>query len=52
MLFIKKYSQELSEDVIFKHISLYVNDYTIDIGNEGEAALDELIKRAKIVHSS
>ena len=45
--FIKKYSQELSDDVIFKHISLYVNDYTLDIGNEGEAALDELMKRAR-----
>lgn len=50
--FIKKYSQELSDDVIFKHISLYVNNYTIDIGSEGEAALDELMKRAKIVHSA
>jgi 1,4-dihydroxy-6-naphthoate synthase len=47
MHFIKGYSQELSDDVIFKHISLYVNDYSVDIGNEGEAALDELIKRAK-----
>lgn len=45
--FIKGYSQELSDDVIFKHISLYVNDYTIDIGDEGEAALNELMKRAK-----
>ncbi|WP_333655690.1 1,4-dihydroxy-6-naphthoate synthase [Dissulfurispira sp.] len=47
MPFIKRYSQELSDDVIFKHISLYVNDYSVDIGNEGEAALDELMKRAK-----
>lgn len=49
MPFIKKYSQELSDDVIFKHISLYVNDYTIDIGSDGKAALDELIKRAKSI---
>ncbi len=47
MLYIKKYSQELSDDVIFKHISLYVNDYTLDIGDEGETALNELLKRAK-----
>ncbi len=47
MPFIKKYSQELSDDVIFKHISLYVNDYTIDMGDNGEAALNELLKRAK-----
>jgi len=51
MPFIKQYSQELSDDVIFKHISLYVNDYTIDIGSEGKAALNELIKRAKGVET-
>jgi 1,4-dihydroxy-6-naphthoate synthase len=48
--FIKKYSQELSENVIFKHISLYVNDYTLDIGKEGADALNELLKRAKEVY--
>jgi 1,4-dihydroxy-6-naphthoate synthase len=52
MPFIKRYSQELSDDVIFKHISLYVNDYSIDIGSEGEAALDKLMEMAKIVHGS
>jgi 1,4-dihydroxy-6-naphthoate synthase len=46
MPFVKKYSQELSDDVILKHISLYVNDYTLDIGSDGEAALDELMEKA------
>jgi len=48
--FIKKHSQELSEDVILKHISLYVNDYSFDIGKEGADALNELLKRAKEVY--
>lgn len=47
--FIKNYSQELSDNVILKHISLYVNSYTIDIGSEGEAALDELMRRTKSI---
>ncbi|MBI3592827.1 MAG: 1,4-dihydroxy-6-naphthoate synthase, partial [Nitrospirae bacterium] len=46
MSYIKKHSQELSEDVVMKHIALYVNDYTLDIGDDGLAALDELLKRA------
>lgn len=46
MLFIKKYSQELSDDIILKHIALYVNEYTLDIRDEGQAALDELMKMA------
>lgn len=47
--FIKKYSQELSEDVIMQHISLYVNSYSIDIGDEGRRALRELFQRAEKV---
>ncbi|MDI6801099.1 MAG: 1,4-dihydroxy-6-naphthoate synthase [Thermodesulfovibrionales bacterium] len=50
MRFIKRYSAELSDDVIMKHISLYVNDYTINIGDEGETALDELLKRTAYIN--
>ncbi|MBI5213894.1 MAG: 1,4-dihydroxy-6-naphthoate synthase [Nitrospirae bacterium] len=50
MPYIKQYSQELSEDVVMKHISLYVNDYTIDIGAEGENALRELFKKARKIN--
>lgn len=45
--FIKNYSQELAEDVIMQHIALYVNSYSIDIGNDGRNALNELLKRAE-----
>jgi 1,4-dihydroxy-6-naphthoate synthase len=47
MPYIKQYSQELTDDVIDKHIGLYVNDYTLNIGIDGEDALDMLIKMAK-----
>ncbi len=45
MTFIKEHSQEISEEVILKHIDLYVNNYTIDISDEGKQALDELMTR-------
>ena len=45
--FIKKHSQELSEIVINNHIGLYVNDFTLEMGEEGLASLSELIGRAK-----
>jgi len=47
MPFIGKYSQELSEPVINSHIGLYVNDFTIDMGDEGAASLQELLRRAQ-----
>ncbi|HMK59819.1 MAG TPA: 1,4-dihydroxy-6-naphthoate synthase [Dissulfurispiraceae bacterium] len=51
MPFIKKYSQELSTHVINSHIDLYVNNFTIDIAEEGSASLNELLKRARLADS-
>ena len=42
--FVKEHAQELEDDVIEKHISLFVNDYTISLGEEGRKAVDRLIK--------
>jgi 1,4-dihydroxy-6-naphthoate synthase len=47
MDYIKKHSQELSEDVINQHISLYVNEYSINVGEEGEKAVIELLSKAE-----
>ncbi len=47
MDYIKKHSQELSEDVINQHINLYVNDYSLDVGQDGEKAVNELLSRAE-----
>jgi 1,4-dihydroxy-6-naphthoate synthase len=51
MAFIKEHSQEISEDVILRHVGLYVNKYTIDIGREGESALKELMIKAARLES-
>ena len=45
--YIKQHSQELSDDVIQQHINLYVNDFSIDVGEEGEKAITELLSRAE-----
>ncbi len=45
--FIKKYAQEMNESVMRKHIELYVNNFTLDIGNEGKEAIRVLYKEAK-----
>jgi 1,4-dihydroxy-6-naphthoate synthase len=34
--FIKSYAQEMDEDVMLQHIKLYVNEFSKDIGAEGE----------------
>ena len=45
--YIKKYSQEVEDRVIEKHIGLYVNDYSLDIGDDGLKAIEELFRMAE-----
>jgi 1,4-dihydroxy-6-naphthoate synthase len=42
--YVKEHAQEMSEDVMRKHIDLYVNNYSIDIGQEGKTAVLKLME--------
>lgn len=44
--YIKSHSQELDDDVIRRHIELYVNEYTVDMGGDGVRAVEELFRMA------
>ncbi len=44
--FVKKYAKELDMEVIRKHISLFVNDFTVDLGEEGINAVVRLFRQA------
>lgn len=44
--FVREHAQEMDEDVQRRHIELYVNEYTLDLGDEGAAAIDALLATA------
>lgn len=44
--FIREHAQAMEEEVMYKHIELYVNKYTIDLGAEGRKAVDTLFEIA------
>jgi 1,4-dihydroxy-6-naphthoate synthase len=44
--YIKENAQELQDDVIDQHIKLYVNDYSLDLG-DGVIAIEELMKTSQ-----
>ncbi|MBB6110316.1 1,4-dihydroxy-6-naphthoate synthase [Mucilaginibacter lappiensis] len=44
--FIRSHAQEMSEEVMYKHIELYVNKYSIDLGEEGRKAINLLFDTA------
>jgi len=48
--YIREYAREMDEDVMFRHIGLYVNEYTRELGANGRAALAELMRRAAGIH--
>ncbi len=45
--FIKKYAQEMDENVMQKHILLYVNEFSLNLGDSGKSAVKFLLKTAE-----
>jgi 1,4-dihydroxy-6-naphthoate synthase len=45
--YIKAHAQELSDTVIDSHIALYVNNFSVDLGDEGIRAVETLFARAE-----
>lgn len=45
--FIRSHAQEMSEEVMYKHIELYVNKYSVDLGEEGRKAIKLLFDTAR-----
>ena len=47
--YIRQHALEMSDEVMQAHIDLYVNPFSLDIGEEGERAVRELFRRAVAV---
>lgn len=45
--FVKNNSQEMEEQVMRQHIDLYVNDYSLDLGQKGRAAVWQMLEVAE-----
>ena len=44
--FVKQHAQEMEESVVVKHIQLYVNKYSLNLGVEGRKAVSTLLESA------
>jgi len=45
----RRHAQEFGDDVLMQHVELYVNDWTISLGEVGRNALAELSRRAQSI---
>lgn len=47
MPYVREHALEMDEDVMRRHVALYVNEFTGDVGDSGIAAVRELFARAR-----
>ncbi len=45
--FVRQHAQEMDEEVMYQHINLYVNEYSLDLGKPGKAAVKTLFNMAR-----
>jgi 1,4-dihydroxy-6-naphthoate synthase len=45
--YVRAHAQEMSEEVMYQHIDLYVNEYSVDLGAQGRHAVKLLFDRAQ-----
>lgn len=43
----RRYAQELNDEVLFQHVDLYVNEWTVDLGDVGRRALQQLSEQTR-----
>lgn len=42
----RRYAQSMDEDVMMQHVNLYVNEWTVHLGSDGERSLEKLSQMA------
>lgn len=47
MGFVKEHASEMSEDVMRKHIKTYVNNYSVDLGDDGRNAVEFMLSQTR-----
>ncbi len=45
--YVRQHAQELADDVCDRHIALYVNDFSEDLGSKGRRAIEALLARGR-----
>lgn len=47
--YVREHAQEMDEGVMYRHIDLYVNEFSVDLGPEGRRAVRTLFDRARAI---
>ncbi|MDR1199377.1 MAG: 1,4-dihydroxy-6-naphthoate synthase [Prevotellaceae bacterium] len=52
MPFVRRHAQEMDDETMQKHINLFVNDFTVNIGSQGKEAIEYFIEKLKNINAS
>jgi 1,4-dihydroxy-6-naphthoate synthase len=50
--FVRAHAQEMDEQVMRQHIDLYVNRYSLSLGEDGQKAVETLLQTYSRIHAS
>lgn len=50
--YVRQHSQEMSEQVMRQHINLYVNQYSLQLGEDGKSAVNTMLRVYQELHGS
>ena len=50
--FVRKYAKEMNEETMQKHIRLFVNDFTVNLGAQGKTAIEFFLEKLKSINNS
>ncbi|MDR1552319.1 MAG: 1,4-dihydroxy-6-naphthoate synthase [Prevotellaceae bacterium] len=50
--FVRKHAKEMDDETMKKHINLFVNDFTVNLGKKGKEAIEFFIEKLKIINAS
>ena len=50
--FVRRYAKEMNEETMQKHINLFVNEFTVNLGEQGKTAIEFFLEKLKSINNS
>ena len=50
--FVRRHAKEMNEETMLKHINLFVNDFTVNLGVQGKTAIEFFLEKLKSINAT
>ena len=52
LAFVRRHAKEMNEETMLKHINLFVNDFTVNLGVQGKTAIEFFLEKLKSINAT